>query len=62
MVFSKDQDAFLANHYNQNVRVDPACLAMSLDIRHVAATRMVEKRLRELGLRKAESTRVKDRK
>ena len=45
-------DAFLREWYSDKARVDPAMLAMGLDLRHSKAPAMVEKRLRELGLRK----------
>ena len=53
MTFTKDQDRFLSDHYNPGIRVDPACLAMTLGLRGTFATGIVERRLRELGLRKA---------
>jgi hypothetical protein len=51
MVWSKEKDDFLRQWYNDEVKVDPACLAMSLNLRGNNRAYAVINRLSKLGLR-----------
>jgi hypothetical protein len=56
MKWSKDKDDFLRQWYNDKVKVDPACLAMSLNLKGMNSVFIVINRLSELQLRNKRKT------